>query len=252
MLKLKLKDSRIIGYALSSEDMVIRLTERNLMLGGYSFLSSIANSSSFLHLENRRNANHHWDLEALKDSSDELEEKPCGNRKKQLQEDLGLWWPYPSPQPLTIVTWTDVKDTQIRDHLRRSKFLKRHVKIWTTLSTNSGSSCSYRRTFFPLSHFCQIMLPLFSHFITHVNLTTRALTQTAQTESASAASQLLHDDSQSEATILRHEELARNIDFGTESPWRQRVEGVAKHVQVCAPSFYLCFEHRTFWYSICI
>lgn len=64
------------------------------------------------------------DLEALKELSDELEENHV-ETEKQLNEDLGLWNHYPlSVQRLTIVAWTDVKDTQIRDHLRKIEGLE--------------------------------------------------------------------------------------------------------------------------------
>ena len=63
------------------------------------------------------------DLEALKELSDELEENHA-ETEKQLQEDLGLWWALSFSMTLTVVAWTDVKDTQIRDHLRKIETLE--------------------------------------------------------------------------------------------------------------------------------
>lgn len=84
-LKLQLDD------ALGAEDMVVQLTERNLMLGEVSVICMVFrplsnNVSSFQKIEDMRITIE--DLEALKELSDELEENHV-ETEKALHEDLG-------------------------------------------------------------------------------------------------------------------------------------------------------------------
>ena len=86
------------------------------------------------------------DLEALKELSDELEENHV-ETEKQLQEDLGLWLASSFSMLLPLLPEKMSRIPKFGITFAKLKLLKNHVKIWTTLSTNSENLlCSYRRT----------------------------------------------------------------------------------------------------------
>ena len=97
---------------------------------------------------------------------------------------------------------------------------------------------------FYLSHFvCQLYLPLFL-LITYSELDQlRTQTQTAQTESASAASQtaaMMSLNLKLQSSAMKN--LARNIDLELKSLEARESKELLSIVQVCLTSFLFCFE----------
>ena len=97
---------------------------------------------------------------------------------------------------------------------------------------------------FYLSHFaCQLYLSLLV-FISFSELDQlRRQTQTAQTESASAASQtaaMLSLNLKLQSSAMKN--LARNIDFELKSLEARESKELLSIVQVCVPSFFFGFE----------
>ena len=118
-LKLQLDD------ALGAEEMLVQLTERNLMLGEVSQVYAFPNCANALFvkkIEEMRITIE--DLEALKELNDELEENHM-ETEKQLHEDLGVLWRCRSSHiPLTVHLCIDRRDLQIREHVHKIEALE--------------------------------------------------------------------------------------------------------------------------------
>ena len=93
--------------ALGAEEMLVQLTERNLMLGEK--------------IEEMRITIE--DLEALKELNDELEENHI-ETEKALQEEIGAYHVIPRQVWSTSFLVTDSKDSQIREQLQKVSALE--------------------------------------------------------------------------------------------------------------------------------
>jgi dynactin 1 len=120
-LKVQLDD------ALGAEEMLVQLTERNLMLGEV-WLRSLNSSSRAAHslrqkIEEMRITIE--DLEALKELNDELEENHV-ETEKAMQEDLGeeAFSINSSPVNSSVFWNVDLKDVHIRDQQRKIESLE--------------------------------------------------------------------------------------------------------------------------------
>lgn len=150
MPKSKLKDSRtnwMMHLVPKTWSYDWRIVTSCLARYIFFLLSISVSPSSFLRLENRRNANHHWRSWGSQRTLWWTRREPCRNRettpgRTRFVTALSVSMLLPlSPEQMS-------RTPKFGIIFARLKLLKNHVKIWTTLSTNSENSlCSYKGTF---------------------------------------------------------------------------------------------------------
>ena len=221
-LKMQLDD------ALGAEEMLVSLTERNLMLGEvmlYLMYGDSANFNETQKIEEMRITIE--DLEALKELNDELEENHV-ETEKALQEDIGATSPCTS-EPLLLIFSLETKDGLIREISRKYEVLEENSQdLENTIS-------QFRDLVIQLQGYVHL------HFVASLMLTCdselealRAQTQTAQSESATAASQSaammsLNMRLQSSAS----KNLARSIELEIRKIEARECKDLLGIVQVC-------------------